>query len=195
MPSPGPDGGPPDAAVAAAAARAERVSLAAVRLAFCQHAASRRWLARQESLLHAARLRLGERPIPAPPTDDATLRAQPHAAPPNHRWVAFERATRLVSARAAVVVDGWILVPDARVVESSPRTTPRKPPPRSRLPRDDSNTPPHPPARSERPPPRVFSCRWRRGDPGEMRSSEGTAERYTATVRARGTEVRAETET
>ena len=117
MPSPGPDGGPPDAAAAAAAARAERVSLAAVRLAFCQHPASRRWLARQESLLHAARLRLGERPIPAPPTDDATLRAQPHAAPPNHRWVAFERATRLVSARAAVVVDWWILVPDARVVE------------------------------------------------------------------------------
>ena len=31
--------------------------------------------------------------------------------------MAFERATRLVSARAAVVVDGWILVPDARVVE------------------------------------------------------------------------------
>ena len=116
-PSPGPDGAPPDAAAAAAAARAERVSLAAVRLAFCQHPDSRRWLARQESLLYAARLRLGERPIPPPPTDDATLRAHPHPAPPNHRWVEFERATRLVSTRTTPVVDGWTLVPDFRLVE------------------------------------------------------------------------------
>ena len=178
-------------------ARAERVSLAAVRLAFCQHAASRRWLARQESLLHAARLRLGERPIPAPPQDDATLRAQPHAAPPNHRWVAFERATRLVSARAARRRRGGSPCRRARRRKSSPRTTPRKPPPRSRLPRDDSNTPPHPRrVRNARRRARLFVslASWR---PGRDEIERGYGGEVSPAARhvARGTEVRAETET
>jgi len=51
----------------AEAARGERISVAAVRLAFCEHPGTRRWLVHQEGLLLAARLRLGERAVPPSP--------------------------------------------------------------------------------------------------------------------------------
>lgn len=64
---------------AAAAERGERLSVAAVRLAFCSHAATRRWLVHQEGLLLAARIRLGERSIPPPPPPLQTNQRQPNA--------------------------------------------------------------------------------------------------------------------
>ena len=47
-------------------ARAERLSVAATRLAFCASPATARWLVQQEAALFAARLRLGEREVPGP---------------------------------------------------------------------------------------------------------------------------------
>ena len=125
-------------------------------------------------LLHAARLRLGERPHPGPTHRRRhPSRPTPRRAP--RTTGGWRSSARPVSSprEPPSSSTGGSSCPTRASSKSSPRTTPRKPPPRSRLPRDDSNTPPHPPARSERPPPRVFSCRWRRGDPGEMRIERG----------------------
>jgi len=115
-------------------ARAERLSVAATRLAFCASPATARWLVQQEAALFAARLRLGEREVPGPsPSEEddeapetngdgaASARRSPvrPCASRAHRWVAFERATGLVARREPGVVlrDGRARVPDALVPE------------------------------------------------------------------------------
>ena len=116
-------------------ARAERLSVAATRLAFCASPATARWLVQQEAALFAARLRLGEREVPGPsPSEEddeapetngdgaASARrspVRPCASRGTHRWVAFERATGLVARREPGVVlrDGRARVPDALVPE------------------------------------------------------------------------------
>ena len=116
-------------------ARAERLSVAATRLAFCASPATARWLVQQEAALFAARLRLGEREVPGPsPSEEddeapetngdgaASARrspVRPCASRGTHRWVAFERATGLVARRDPGVVlrDGRARVPDALVPE------------------------------------------------------------------------------
>jgi DNA primase large subunit len=115
-------------------ARAERLSVAATRLAFCASPATARWLVQQEAALFAARLRLGEREVPGPsPSEEddeapetngdgaTSARRSPvrPCASRAHRWVAFERATGLVARREPGVVlrDGRARVPDALVPE------------------------------------------------------------------------------
>ena len=108
--------------------RGERASTAAVRLAFCHHDASRRWLATQESLLLASRIRLGETPL-------ASLEKQTHdddddldsssddlfGHPPpvedGHVWVPFERAAPLLRRRDVTVTRGWASVPNNQMPE------------------------------------------------------------------------------
>ena len=108
--------------------RGERVSTAAVRLAFCHHEASRRWLAEQESRLLSSRIRLGETSLAdverataemnghdANDADGSYSRAAPFGHPPppeaNHRWIPFERAAPLLDAATSSVVRGWASVP------------------------------------------------------------------------------------
>ena len=107
------------------------MSTAAVRLAFCHHEASRRWLAEQESRLLSSRIRLGETSLAD--VERATAEMDRHDAnddddgddgsysralfgtppPPeaNHRWIPFERAAPLLGRREVRVVRGWASVP------------------------------------------------------------------------------------
>ena len=127
----------PDAAGSRLDARAERLSVAATRLAFCASPATARWLVQQEAALFASRLRLGERGVPDPSPseedDDAEAEAPDcfvsaasfgdgtasASKPTRHRWVAFERASSLIGRRAPGVVlrNGRARVPDALVPE------------------------------------------------------------------------------
>ena len=120
---------PGDPVAAAAAARLERLSVAATRMAFREPESSRRWLAEQEAILHAARARLGEVPVPPPPPHPTTAdepgskpparRTPPPPPPPpsGHRWIAFERAPRAIARRDVVLRRGLALVPDALMPE------------------------------------------------------------------------------
>ena len=101
--------------------RGERVSTAAVRLAFCHHEASRRWLAAQESRLLSSRIRLGETSLADveranDANDDGSYSHTAlfgHPPPPeaNHAWIPFERAAPLLGRREVRVVRGWASVP------------------------------------------------------------------------------------
>ena len=111
--------------------RGERVSTAAVRLAFCHHEASRRWLAEQESRLLSSRIRLGETSLAdverataemnrhdANDADGSYSRALFGTPPPpeaNHRWIPFERAAPLLRRRDVQLCRGWASVPEARM--------------------------------------------------------------------------------
>ena len=107
--------------------RGERASTAAVRLAFCHHDASRRWLATQESLLLASRIRLGEIPLASlekqtHDDDDDTdssddLFGHPPPAEDGHVWVPFERAAPLLRRRDVTVTRGWASVPNNQMPE------------------------------------------------------------------------------
>ena len=117
-------------------ARAERLSVAATRLAFCASPATTRWLVQQEAALFASRLRLGEREVPDPSPseeddeaeDETSRRAESaslgdgtESAPKasRHRWVAFERASALIGRRAPGVLlrNGRARIPEALVPE------------------------------------------------------------------------------
>ena len=111
------------------------MSTAAVRLAFCHHEASRRWLAEQESRLLSSRIRLGETSLAD--VERATAEMDRHDAnddddgddgsysralfgtppPPeaNHRWIPFERAAPLLRRRDVRLCRGWASVPEARM--------------------------------------------------------------------------------
>ena len=108
--------------------RAERLSVAATRLAFCASPATARWLAQQEAVLFASRLRLGEREVPDPSPseedDDDETRGEKEESSSNtrrerHRWVAFERAAGLIARREPGVVlrNGRARVGDSLVPE------------------------------------------------------------------------------
>ena len=116
--------------------RAERLSVAATRLAFCASPATTRWLVQQEAALFASRLRLGEREVPDPSPseeddeaeDETSRRAESaslgdgtESAPKasRHRWVAFERASALIGRRAPGVLlrNGRARIPEAFVPE------------------------------------------------------------------------------
>ena len=107
--------------------RGERASTAAVRLAFCHHDASRRWLATQESLLLASRIRLGEIPLASlekqnhddeDETDSSDdLFGHPPPAEVGHVWVPFERAAPLLRRRDVTVTRGWARVPNNQMPE------------------------------------------------------------------------------
>ena len=111
------------------------MSTAAVRLAFCHHEASRRWLAEQESRLLSSRIRLGETSLAD--VERATAEMDRHDAnddddgddgsysralfgtppPPeaNRRWIPFERAAPLLRRRDVRLCRGWASVPEARM--------------------------------------------------------------------------------
>ena len=113
--------------------RAERLSVAATRLAFCASPATARWLAQQEAALFASRLRLGEREVPDPSPseeddddetndeDSSETRGEKDSnnRRERHRWVAFERAAGLIARREPGVVlrNGRARVGDSLVPE------------------------------------------------------------------------------
>lgn len=126
--------------------RAEKMSLAATRVAFCASPATRQWLVSQESLLFSCRLRLGEKTVPRPEPEEAdgddddakNTNANANAStnhanqpfgsgspgnddtrPETHRWVDFERAYTLIRRREPGVTlrNGRCRVPDSAMPE------------------------------------------------------------------------------
>ena len=108
--------------------RAEHLSIAATRLAFCTSPATRQWLVSQEANLLECRFRLGVRdvadPKPCEADDDENDESTPNQnqtqnKPERHRWVSFERASCLLRRREPRVTlkNGRARVPDSLMPE------------------------------------------------------------------------------